>query len=517
MTDDMNRAGILARFNCLAPPVHAKPVVQALRHHRRPPDNRTDLTMLQIFYSAYWARVPKPALAFSMIVVTLMLVWPTNKLMPLNAFDQPFYIGITHDMLDYGRFTNGFMFESKPHEDPPPPGMRFTPVYPAILYVVARFDPVFRSAINCVVRTRAKSDSCPESNILVRRIQFVMLCVIYWLIWWMTRRVSGQDRVAWLALGIGLLTASDMLGHVDYVMTEITSIFFVTLTFTALIEATVRQRHGLLWFGAAGIFAGLAGLTRPEYPYVAVFSCVLFGFFALFSKQKLRNAASILVFMGALTFTITPWIARNRIVLGRTAFTSSYGAHVLNERIAFDEMTWFEYRLSYLCWLPDGNGMGSLLFGPHTCDRFQWSSDPNSFYSIGNGQLMQQSLKASGGWPHMMPYLIKTYIIPHAFKHFLVTIPLALRGAYVNRYWGLILLPICLLMTWRALRRRDAQILILTMPAWINLLFVSAVSVDQPRYNLMLIIPYSISGAIMLEHFLRTRVMVRRIETDTAL
>ena len=117
----------------------------------------------------------------------------------------------------------------------------------------------------------------------------------------------------------------------------------------------------------------------------------------------------------------------------------------------------------------------------------------------------------------MMPYLIKTYIIPHAFKHFLVTIPLALRGAYVNRYWGLILLPICLLMTWRALRRRDAQILILTMPAWINLLFVSAVSVDQPRYNLMLIIPYSISGAIMLEHFLRTRVMVRRIETDTAL
>ena len=27
MTDDMNRAGILARFNCLAPPVHAKPVI----------------------------------------------------------------------------------------------------------------------------------------------------------------------------------------------------------------------------------------------------------------------------------------------------------------------------------------------------------------------------------------------------------------------------------------------------------------------------------------------------------
>ena len=55
--------------------------------------------MSQFLSSSRWAKVPKPALAFSVIVATLMLVWPMKKIMPLNAFDQPFYIGITHDML----------------------------------------------------------------------------------------------------------------------------------------------------------------------------------------------------------------------------------------------------------------------------------------------------------------------------------------------------------------------------------------------------------------------------------
>jgi hypothetical protein len=149
--------------------------------------------------------------------------------------------------------------------------------------------------------------------------------------------------------------------------------------------------------------------------------------------------------------------------------------------------------------------MGNLLFHQGACHRFQWADQPDNFYAIGNGPLMALSLARAGGWPHMLPYLLHTYILPHLLKFVMVTISLALRGAWVSRYWGLILMPICLCFTWLALRRFDALFLAASLPAWFMLLFYAALSVNQPRYNLMLIPPFALSGAMAIEALLRRR------------
>ncbi len=433
------------------------------------------------------------------IFAVLGALWPLAKTQPLNLFDQAFYIGIAQDLRADGVFTNGFTYEPNSIDQPATPGMRFTPLYPALLTAAATLDPRFRRGMACLVSGRGQNAACPRGATLVRAAQFVMLGLFYLLLWWMARTILGTDRAAWISLAIALFTAPDMLGYVNTVMTEITALTLVTGATAAAVRGLTAPTARLRWFILAGVLAGLAALTRPAFLYLFLL-CACAGLIgALLSGDRLRNSRLALGFLLAGALVVAPWIARNAIVMGDPALTAGYGPHVLNERIAFDAMTWHEYALSFLCWLPDGNGMGSLLIGPGACHRFQLDLTPDSFYGIGNGALMRQSLAASGGWPHMTGYLLRSYILPHPLKHALVTIPLALRGLWIAHYWGFVLAPIGLVMTVKARRRRDLPFLAISLPAWFMLVFAAAISVNQTRYNLMLILPFALSGARAVE------------------
>ncbi len=451
-------------------------------------------------------RIPATILALLLIFAVTGACWPRAKVQPFTAFDQPFYLGIAYDLAHHGRFTNGYFFDRAPGSVPRPPGMRFTPLYPTLLAGLAALDPAFSRAMDCLVNSRGHDASCPRTAALPRLLQFLMLAGFYLLVQDIARQVTGSKRAGWLALILALLTAPDLLGYVNYMMTEITALTLAT----AAIDAGVRglaSPHGARWMALAGALAGLAALTRPAFFYLFL-ACSLVGLVLAALRRaravRLKRAAA---FALAGAVVLAPWIIRNAVVMRDARLTAGYGPEVLVQRIAFDEMSWAEYRLSFLCWLPDGNGMGSLLFGPGACHRFQWADRPDNFYAIGNGPLKEQAVAAAGGWPHMLPYLLHTYILPHLFKFAMVTVSLALRGAWVNRYWGLILMPICLWLTFRALRRRDALFLAASLPAWFMLLFTAGVAVNQPRYNLMLIPPFALSGAIAIEALLRRRIL----------
>jgi len=202
---------------------------------------------------------------------------------------------------------------------------------------------------------------------------------------------------------------------------------------------------------------------------------------------------------------ILAWILRNLLVMGRGALTYGYASHTLVQRISFDSMSWRQYGLSFVCWLPDGNGIGKLLAGARACDPFGWDDHPDSFYAIGIGPMLAQTLRASGGYAHHLSYLLRHYLLRDPGWHAMVTIPLALRGLYVDHYWGLVLGPVCAVMTIAAVRRQDKRFLLLALPAWFMLLFNASVAVNQVRYNLMLILPLSLSGALAVEGWLRRR------------
>jgi 4-amino-4-deoxy-L-arabinose transferase-like glycosyltransferase len=442
-------------------------------------------------------------IAILVILAVLGALWPRAKTQPLNVFDQAFYIGIAHDLRLSGTFTNGFTYEPNRVDQPATPGMRFTPLYPALVAAAAAIDPRFNRGMACLVQGRGQNPTCPRGATVIRTTQFLMLALFYLLVWWMARRVLDRERTAWIALGIALLTAPDMLNYVNYVMTEITALTLATAATAAAVQGITRPRRQLRWCILAGVLAGLAALTRPAFLYLFVIS----GGVALAAAMTRRRSGILpAAFLLAGALVIAPWIARNAMVMGDPALTAGYGPHVLNERIAFDQMTWHEYGLSFLCWLPDGNGMGSLLFGPGTCHRFQLDLSPDTFYGIGNGALMRQSLAASGGWAHMTGYLLRTYILPHPIKHALVTLSLALRGLWLSHYWGFVLAPLCLVVTVKAWARRDLPFLAISLPAWFMLLFSAAISVNQTRYNLLLILPFALSGAVAAEALIRARI-----------
>lgn len=72
-------------------------------------------------------------------------------------------------------------------------------------------------------------------------------------------------------------------------------------------------------------------------------------------------------------------------------------------------------------------------------------------------------------------------------------------------YWGLVLGIVCVIATVRALRVGDQGMLLVTLPGWFMLLFHASVAINQPRYNLILILSYSVGGAWLVERIFSPR------------
>jgi len=444
--------------------------------------------------SAAVIRLPVWLRPLLLIFVVLGLVGANSRILPLSIGDQGFYVGIAYDIRHTGVFTNGYVFAEGPREAAHPAGMRFTPLYPALLAAVASVDPVFGRSLDCVAAGFGEDASCARAAPLLRGVQYGLLALVFWLVWSLARRVSGDGLTGWLALGLALCCAPMLARFANNAMTEIVALSFATCAIAAGVRGLDRPGWG--WFAVAGLCAGCATLTRPAFQA----ACLAAPMAALLvaRHRDRRLWAGMGAYLLAALVVIGPWVLRNALVLGTPGLTAGYGPQVLVQRLAFDQMTWFEWRLAFLCWLPDGNGLGDLLFGQGACHRFGWSDTPDTFYEIGNGPLMQSTLAAAGGWDGMTGYMVRQMVLPDLGKYLLVTLPLALRGAVIAHWWGGVLAPVCMVATISALRRRDVAFLMVSLGPWLMLGLAAAVAVNQERYNHLLMVPYSISGALLL-------------------
>ncbi len=423
-----------------------------------------------------------------LILFVLGILWTRLPTPPLNAFDQPFYLGIAHDILHEGKFTDGYAFDHTKGERPS--GMRFAPVYPGIVATIAAYDPAFARGIDCVVDTGGNDNSCPNTARPVRALQFALLAGFYFMLWHTAGLITASRLTAWLALAVGLIAAPLLARDATYVMTEIVCLFCTTAATVAMLHAFTRATSGRPCYCAAlaGLMLGLAILARPAFLYLAL-AALAFGLFHIKSHKHL-----VLQFTIAVLLSLTPWLARNAVVMHHFGLTVGYAAHTLIQRVAFDEMDWSQVPNSFLCWLPDGRSW----LGGDICDVFGWEAE-GSFYKFGNGGFMTGILYQAGGWSHVIPYLLTHNILAEPIKYAAVTLSLASRGAWIANDWGLVCLELCLWRSIVALRQRDRNFLLIALPAFFMLLFNAAVSVNQTRYNLMLIVPYSIAGALFLQ------------------
>jgi hypothetical protein len=437
-------------------------------------------------------------LALITVVSVLGILDRRAPIQDLHGFDQTYYLGIAYDLRHVGRYTDGYVYATPAPDGTRPPGMRFAPLYPAVLAVAATLDPSFDHALSCVVE-HPPGYVCPRSAPLVRMVQFALLCGFYLLLWWITQVVSGSRRVGWFALILGLFAAPALMGGVNYLMTENVTLFLVTAATAAAVRATVSVRRGFC-LGLAGALLGLVALTRPAFEYLFLASAAVGVVLALLHANRRRGLVLAVSFVVGGCMVMLPWIVRNELVLSRPALSFGYASEVLVQRIAFDQMDWAEFGKSFICWLPDGSGMGTLLWGPGACARFQLEPRADTFYWIGNTTLMDSTIAAAGGLTHHLGYLVRTYIIPELPWHVMISIPMALHGISINHYWGLVLAFVCAAVTWRALRTGDRRVLIVTLPGWFMLAFHAACAVNQVRYNLMLVVPFSLAGGLALDH-----------------
>ncbi len=418
----------------------------------------------------------------------------------LWTYDEPVYLSIAYDILHFGRFTDGSAW-STPSVDPArPPGMVRTPLYPLFLAATAALDPVFDKTLSCHVE-QAGSRACPQRAPLPRILQFVMIAAFYLMLWRIVTRASGSRRIGWLSLGLALIVAPFLIRSVNMLMTEALTLFFTTAATLAAVVA-VKARRGFGWALVSGAMLGLAGMTRP--PYVYLFPAVIAGAMPLIvGRQQWRRGVTLLAgFVLAGAIVISPWIVRNVIVLGQLDLTSGYAWMALTQRVAYDQMNWHQYALFYLCSLPDGNGIGSLLVSPHACELFGYDMKDSTFYKIGSTTLVQSTLLAAGGPKYQVIYLLYHYVLSHPIWHALVSVPMAMRGLWVDHYWSLVMAVLCISLTWRSLRTLNAAMLAVTLPGWIMLAFYAATSPNQQRFNLMLIVPFSLAGGVALDHLL---------------
>jgi 4-amino-4-deoxy-L-arabinose transferase-like glycosyltransferase len=431
------------------------------------------------------------------------LSWARTSVPPLSEFDQTFYIGIAHDLHSTGRFTDG-LFATGDAQQVRPSGMRFPPLYPALLAATAAWDGDFARAMECLVQTGGSDNSCPSDASLVRLLQLAMVAVFLWLVWWIAGQVLHSQRAGWVALLLASMTLPLLLRYVNYVMTEITALLLLTLAIAAAVRA--RRESSVSWLVLAGLCLGMTALTRPAYLYLG-YACALVGLaLVCWRKRRLRKLALLLGFVAGLGATVLPWIARNAVVLDRPALTYGYDSFVLGLRVAYNRMNWEEYGLFYVCGLPGGRGLANAVIRPEACQRFSWApTEKDAFYNIGMTTFMQETVAAAGGWPHHLAYLMRNYVLAAPLKHLLVTMPFALAGAWVNHYWGLVLGIVCVIATVQALRVGEQGMLLVTLPGWFMLLFHASVAINQPRYNLILILSYSVSGAWLVERIFSAR------------
>ncbi len=437
----------------------------------------------------------------AVILLVLGLLWGHSRPTQFGTADQGFYVGIAHDLLTLGRYTDGPMFAAPaaqgPYQGQRPPGMRFAPLYPALLAGAGLLDPGFRAAMACSAGSDFHNGACPTTAPLVRGVQFLMLAGVYLLLWRIALRLTGSVRGAWIALALGLIPSHLLTISAHQLMTEIPTLFCTTAATAAALAAWDSPRpgrHVLL----GGLFLGLATQTRPGFLYL--FYAAVAVWLVVLAVRRGRRAMLLAAFALGFALPTLPWMARNAVVLDRPALTFGYASHTLVQRIAFDTMSWHDYPMAWLCWAPDGSGLGSLLVGRGACDRFALEETrPSTFYAIGMGPLMTETVAAAGGWEHHLSYLLRAYIFREPFKHAMVSLPFAMRGALIDHYWGLILGLLALWTTARAVRRRDARFLLLALPGWFMLAFQAAVAVNQIRYNLMLIPPYAVAGALAVE------------------
>src|ERR1043166_1732222 len=385
------------------------------------------------------------ALRLAALVAVFAVLFAAISTRPkwLRDFDPLFYLTIAYDLEHHGVFSNGIFEKGDRATAVPAPGMFFVPGYPLLVLAAMKTDSRFAAAADCAVQAndnKTEASGCDVYAFPMHIAHAVLLALAVLVIALTAKLIFRDSRVFWLS---GLFAAGSFLAETDlfsFIMTESMTIFLYSAfaLFAVLAWKTSRVMHAVL----AGGVLGLLCLTRPAYvvliPVLMLFIVLAAKWVAHESKGVWRN---LLAFTAACFLGVAPWIVRNHVSVGKWGLTEEYGAVVLIERFAYNDMTWKEFALAFPYCTP---GIGDLAFdlygGTDSMHRFVYNS-PGSFFEMGRGR-RNMLVQEYGKLDPQIARIVLDEMRTNGWKHLLVSIPLGWCGMWAGWLWSLLLVPL---------------------------------------------------------------------------
>lgn len=433
------------------------------------------------------------AVVLSTIIILLQSLQETPKVANGDTYN---YLSIAKELYDKGIFTDGGFRNASVVQGPNEEGMFFAPLYPAFITAVMYIDPTFKNTVTCHMSSEQR-ESCPDNFGLLYPIQIGLAILSIFLIWVSGLILTERYSIAWIAMILGAL-ANGYTFYTSVILTE----SFVFPLFTAACLSSLcawKYKKGYLWF-LTGIFLGLVSLTRPTFTYLFyAYIPVLIVLFICRKNFSLRKKLVWpFVFIFGFIVTAGPWIIRNGTIMGEYAISKGYAPYVLSQRVAYNDMTWKEWAISFIYGLPDfGDSLSEKFFSRENYERFEYDNK-KGFFWIGHTTLKKETLEKAGSRENHLSWLIKHEIIDNLYKHVMVTFSLTWRGMWICKYWGLLSIPLFFCLFIWALRKGWLEFLLFSIPPWFMLGLHAFTSVNVTRYNLILIPALAISVAFIL-------------------
>jgi 4-amino-4-deoxy-L-arabinose transferase-like glycosyltransferase len=385
----------------------------------------------------------------------------------------------------------------------PTPAMDVAPLYPWLVAQVMRADDALRDTLVCVLDAHgdARGAGCPHAWYSLVHLQTALLVLTLTLLWatayvWTARPLCAW--AAWLAaLGAGIVPEFAPVMLTEALTLPLGGLFTLAL-------ALHIKRHGTAWpLLLAGLALGLLALTRPSFWYLLLASTAL-ALLRMSVPRWRRGGAALLLMCGMGALVTLPWLVRNQIEFDRLALSGGdYGGRSLLQRLAYNDMTLAEFGAAFIYWLPDfGDSLARRLLPPASFARLGWD-EPHTFYRQGVARMradMQRGVVKSE-----VGTLLRNEVLSRPLEHGRASLALAWRGIFIGKSWGLVAWLCAALALWRGWRSRQADFLLLCLPALFLCLFQAAVSVSIPRYNLLFLPPLALAMGMQLERLPRRR------------
>jgi 4-amino-4-deoxy-L-arabinose transferase-like glycosyltransferase len=431
------------------------------------------------------ARGRDTAIAFAILIAIALFLGTVFMQQPRPHSDAIRYITYALNLERHGTFSLSAIDATDAT-----PGSGHTPLYPAWIAAFAAADSGLRDTLACVVRNDATQAPCALDLRSIVTAQLVLAGVFLGCVWLLARRLSGSSRIAWLAALIALL-ARNPLQYANQILTEALLVPLLGIFIVCL--AIAYQERKPRWMLFAGAVLGLAALTRPAYAYLFYAMAPVLAAVALvrWRRPLLLGCALFAVAYGVV---VAPWLLRNEIRFDRLALTTGYDGDIFAQRVAFNHMGWGELGVAFIYWFPDfGDHLAAALFPQRYYDKLGWNA--GSYYATVAPAVYAKAVAEAESRDAVVPLLLHTEVMAHPVKHALVSLPLAFRGIFISKYWGVVGLICFIALTIRQFRGSDYTLLLLSLPVWFMVVFHAFISPSIPRYNLALIPFYAYAMA----------------------